>query len=216
MNRKVRKHVDRRAQEWGIAVPGNADEILDRAGRHWSDQGIHVKFRARRYYDNDMLNANAPNIFRKATLLTPEWAANLILRPSEELENAFASTVGHEIGHTVKFWNPLSHLLYLHFCFWLNEVYADFYARKEFLNGDTDAQIRAMRFKRAYRISRFREMGKPEDKADKDCMSHPSRETRIRYIENFDTFDENLVRQIAEDTGCRSRRAIKKACNFYL
>ena len=152
VSRKVMKFVADKAAEWKVPMPDNAEDILRGIQEQSDTEKGPVRFAAGSF--GDRLNANAKNMVRRYTIISPAWAAVLVLKDSADARNAFMATIGHEAGHAIKFHWPFLHMPYPKFYCWLNETYADFYARKEFLKGDTDAEIRAMQFKRNYNVAK--------------------------------------------------------------
>lgn len=204
MDEKVLKHVVQRSKEWGIPLPSNVQDILANIEDSFQEKGILLRFSEGRGLSSDKLGANA-GLFRSSfIMLTPEWAAYLVLKNSDVVQNAFLSTVGHEMTHKEgKDINPFRHLLNIKFVAWTNEVHADFGAKNKMLQNSHARLISALKFKLSQKVN------------DCEDCSHPSWKRRIHYAENFETFDEKLIRQIAKDARCKNKKLIQKVIDHY-
>ena len=49
---------------------------------------------------------------------------------------------------------------------------------------------------------------------DKSDFTHPSWARRLYYAENYN-FNEDLIKKIAEDVGCKNKKLIKEISEFY-
>ena len=116
MNEKVLKHVRQRSKKWGIPLPSNTKDSLANIEDSFQEKGIYLRFAKGRGLNSSKLGANA-GLFRSSfIMLTPEWAAYLVLKNSDVVQNAFLSTVGHEMTHKEgKDINPFRHLLNVRF-----------------------------------------------------------------------------------------------------
>lgn len=204
MDEKVLRHVVQRSEEWDISLPLNTQDILTNIEDSFQKKGIHLRFANGRGLSSDKLGANA-GLFRSSFIvLTPEWAAYLVLKNSDIVQNAFLSTVGHEMTHKEgKDINPFRHLLNIRFVAWTNEVHADFGAKNKMLQNSHARLISALKFKLSQKVN------------DCEDCSHPSWKRRIHYAENFETFDEKLIRQIAGDAKCKNKKLIQKVIDHY-
>lgn len=203
MERKVLRHLEKRSREWNIDLPFDPKVAIRNIEKEYKERGINIGFSAKRFDNSEKLNANAGLFHSSKIVLSPEWAAYLLMRNDEDVTNAFLATLGHELSHNEKYIPPYFHLFSLKFVSWVNEVYADFSSENKFLHGDRKLLINTMEFKRS------------KKREDKDDRLHPSWKRRIHYAESFETFDEKLIRQIAKDAGCKSENLIQKVIDYY-
>lgn len=203
MEKKVLYHVEKRAMEWNADLPVDLKEAIEEIEKDYQRKGINISFSAKRFEKPERLNANA-GFFRSSKIVfSPEWAAYLLFRNDDTVTNAFLSTLGHELSHKEKFIYPFFYPFDFTFVAWTNEVYADFNSGKHFLNNDRQRLINGMQFK-------LKKKGE-----DIEDNTHPSWQRRIYYAENFESFNEDLILQIAKDARCKDKKLIQKIINYY-
>ena len=85
---------------------------------------------------------------------------------------------------------------------WVQEVYCDFYGADLMADGIKENLIKSIIYK----------------SKDKDCnkydISHPSWNKRLEYAQTG-KFNEHLIRQIYEDSGCENNILLNKVIEFY-
>lgn len=136
-------------------------------------------------------------------LATQEWLINLIIDETDNTQNAFLITLGHELTHQdeevskknisnedKKFVN------------WVIEVYCDFGAAKKMVEYSRERLIKSMEYKINMKHSSI------EDE------NHPSWNNRLKYATNYN-FDKKLIKQIYTDSGCKNEKLLNKAIEFY-
>ena len=101
-------------------------------------------------------------------------------------------------------WGMIIVLFFSRFFFiaYVNELYADFGAAEKMANSSRQKLLDAMEYKKARKNK------------DEGTCDHPSWAQRIYYAEHYD-FGEELIRQIAKDTGCNNQKIIDKVCKHY-
>ena len=167
-----------------------------------------LKFQETHNTNPSSLNANAGWKKCRTIIVTPEWAAQLVLNDSFEVRNAFAITIGHELTHKKK--EPFviqCTRKRTQFFAYVREVHADFGAAQMMCNSSRDALLCSMHFKKKFK----------EDTVglkDKDRFTHPSWKSRIFYVSEFN-FGEALVRQIANDLKYRNKKTIAYMANYF-
>lgn len=148
-----------------------------------------------------LLNGKAVN--PNGILLTPEWAARLLLYNDDDTINAFLVTVGHEMTHNEgDFSTKGFHGKHKKFINWVNEVHADFGAAQSMVNSNRNKLLASME----YKIK-----SKPHSK---DSYTHPSWRHRKKYVE-IGAFNKTLIETIATDTGCTNEKLIYKVAEYY-
>ena len=203
MERKVLRHLEKRSREWGINLPAAPEAAIKAIEKKYKERGANIGFSAKRFEHPEKLDANA-GLFRSSKVIfSSEWIAYLLMRNDEEVTNAFLAALGHELAHKEKYIPPYLHLFSVKFVAWVNEVYADFLSENKFLHGNRQLLLNSMNFKRSKKGE------------DKDDRLHPSWKRRIHYAENFETFDEKLIRQIAKDARCKNKKLIQKVIDHY-
>ena len=136
------------------------------------------------------------------------WAQEIIRNYYDQ--NILASariSIGHEFAHITKRPRNLGHDKSLDtFLMWCDEIQADFNGAK-FFDFGREELIQSCKHKQQYKLTYI---GK-----DKSSPSHPSWTKRLHYAANFN-FDDDLIRQIAKDTGtCISNKMIDQILNHY-
>ncbi len=117
---------------------------------------------------------------------------------------AFRLTIGHEMTHQEKdyfFFKPFSKAQ--KFVDWVNEVHADYGGIVKAFNGDVYRGIKALEFKE-----------KCKGDKDKDGLSHPAWKRRREYVEKYD-FNADLIKEIANFTGCNDKKLVESISNHY-
>ena len=151
-----------------------------------------IKFSTFPSLNNGSLGANAGF---SHIIFSLEWAAYLVLKNDKTVWNAFLCSIGHELTHRDgNDINSFLHPINIRFIAWANEVHADFESENKMLGQSRSRLIAAMKFKYS------------QKEQDQDSCSHPSWKRRIHYAENFETFDEKLIRQIAKDARLQKRK----------
>lgn len=193
--------LERMRRKWGILNTVNDYEELN-------ENRIVFSF-----FKNDFskyLNASA-NI-PKRIIFSYEWAVQLVLSDSKEVLNAFTITVGHELTHKRGNMRCIGTKSDKQFINWINEVYCDFNASQLMCKGSRELLVRASKYKREMNAPRKKKhiLRKP----NKDSLTHPSWNQRVKYAENFN-FDENLVREIASYLKYNNEKVIQMVCDYY-
>lgn len=134
------------------------------------------------------------------------WALQLFINPTAETEHAFQTSLGHEISHL----NDYPYAAYKgkqrKFIRYTNEIRADFNGILLGVNGNVSVGLSCIEYKK----KRCGLQSHYFSSAD-----HPSWNRREKYISNFLTFDEFLIRQIAKDVGCKDQNLITSVVSHY-
>lgn len=193
-------YIKKRAIELGLPYT-EAEPILREAVKFPFTGNTKIKFSL--FLAGNMRQLNAISMWKGLILVSAEWAARLVLDPDEDVRNAFIFTIGHEMTHQKRDY------LFLdfptkdkRFADWVSEVHADYGGALLVFEGRTEPSVQAMEFK------------KSNAKNNRDSVSHPSWKRRIEYLLRG-TFDSNLIRLIAKDTGCNNEKLINALCRFY-
>lgn len=149
------------------------------------------------------LTLGANSQFKNKIYISAEWAALLLTNNSVEIKNAFKITIGHELTHKDPTFTTSKYRgKKLKFINWVNEVYCDFGAASKMVNKDKNNLEKAIKFKIK---------NKPNNKETK---THPSWKQRLIYAQTG-KFDEHLIRQIYEDSGCKNDTLLNEVIDFY-
>lgn len=172
-----------------------------------NDAGYDLVFMKRVLDDKDCVNADCGWFKCSPITVTPEWLVKIVLNHNDdELRNAFRFTLGHELAHKERWCFPVALTrggsTYIA---QLNEVYADFGAAKIVADGNRDAMLRSIQYKKNEYLNK--------DDTKKDG-SHPSWERRERYATYFD-FGPELIIEIAKELGCHGTLVEKRMLKFY-
>ena len=198
----TRYYVKKQAKKKNIIVPSNYIEILSEYCKLVESYGYKLHFRWHLANDYDKLGANA-GFFNSPILVTTEWAARLVLENTEEVRTAFLLSLGHELTHKEKDIYILTKgLCSLKFSLQINEVHADYGAVLKFVNSNRALALMGMNYKMKFK------------NINKESFEHPSWLKRKEYIQKYN-FDEQLIRQIAEDVGCKNETVIKTVINHF-
>jgi hypothetical protein len=193
-------YIKKRAKELGLPYM-EAEPILREAVKLPFIDNTKIDFSL--FLAGDLRQLNAISMWRGLILASAEWAARLVLEPGEEVRNAFIFTMGHEMTHQKKDYFflgfPTSDKCFVN---WVSEAYADFGGAMLAFDGKIEPSIFAMEYKRR------------NAKNNKDTISHPSWERRIRLVSSG-SFDTELIHLIASDTGCKNEKLINALCRFY-
>lgn len=158
------------------------------------------------YFYYYLLEPNKPNanaFSYKKIKINSAWAIKLLNNLNdEELLNAFAITIGHELGHKEKHINRLYHLPNLKFLSWVQEVYCDFYGTAILAKNEKNKLISSIMYKMK---------NKNQDYSD---TSHPSWNQRLEYA-RYGQFDDKLIAKIYENSGCKSEKILSIVLDFY-
>lgn len=201
--KSTKKYIENKAGKDKIVIPDNYENILNQYCIAVANFGYTLEFREGRNLTKSKLNANAGLFKNSSIVVTPEWAAQLVLYNTEEVHNAFKMTIGHELTHKDKDICVLRYgIRYIKFIAYINEVHADFGAAQKMANSNRDTLLKSLRYKKSF------------TDVEKDDPTHPTWEKRISYVENFD-FNKDLIQQIAKDVGCTNKNLIDKVCNHY-
>ena len=186
-----------------LDIPQNYEQILEYYINETKQFGYVLEFKAGRGNPSSELHANAGITPRMSILVTPEWAAHLVLYNTDEVHNAFRITLGHELTHKEK---QLCELQYSPFAMKLiahvNEVHADFGGTQKMANSSKKALIESIEYKKQFR------------KNDKSDCFHPSWALRLKYAQ-IGSFDFNLIQEIARDVKYTNSDTIRRISEFY-
>lgn len=153
----------------------------------------------------------ASSAMKNRIAVSAEWAARLILFDSEDTQNTFQITLGHELSHkdgdfAFLFWERKNRC-FIHkedrkFVNWVTECHHDYAAVEKMYSCSKKKLLASMEYKIKL---------KPNNN---DSNSHPSWNRRKGYVENYD-FNLDLINKIASDTGCTNSILIKNICDYY-
>lgn len=139
-------HIIRRAINKKKKIPKHIIEKLEDLENRTFPHNTKIRFTFFKDDFSKLLNAKAipPNY----VIISPEWAATLILENNITVENSFNITVGHEITHNLgDFSDAKLKNNDKYFISWINEVHADFGAAKEMANNSRNKLIQSMYYK---------------------------------------------------------------------
>lgn len=197
----VRRHILAQAKKEKVRVQ-SIDAILKKQVAALGLNDNKIIFSWLLDFGRKTLNATA--FFPGYIILNAQWAAHLVLYDSEMVNNAFRQTIGHELTHKENdyaFWEYFTKEK--KFINWINEVHADFGSAEKTLDYSRDKLRQSLEYKRRAK----------RDK-DKDSFTHPSWQTRCKYVEHYD-FNEKLIKRVAKDTGCDNTGLIENVCRHY-
>lgn len=208
---KIGAYIKRKAKKLKLNVPDNWKEIINKLSVIPSECNTEIKYTAD-IFSADLLSMQLQrdgSIQAKA-----EWAAHLVLYNTEEVKNTFLVTVGHELTHAEKdnsfLFKQYKRRHYKKFINWIDEVYADFGGVQKMGCNSRKKLISAIDYKIINKKQKYRYT----PRSLKDGYTHPSWQRRRYYAENFN-FNEQLIRQVAEDTGCKDEQLIQQVCDYY-
>lgn len=155
-----------------------------------------------------LLNGKAVN--PNGILLTPEWAARLLLLNDDDTITAFLITIGHEMTHNEGDFSTNGFQgKNKKFISWTNEVHADFCAAQKMVDSSKERLLLSMDYKIKLKLEqknnfmrRFME------------LSHPSWHQRKSYVE-IGSFNKALIEMIARQTGCTNKELINDIATYY-
>lgn len=192
--------IQRRARELGRPYRGTQSALAEACSLPFlNGTSIHFTW----FLDGPTRRPNAMSMWNGLILVNAEWAARLVLYDDDEVREAFAFTMGHEMTHQAgdySFFDLRGNGL--RFVNWVSEVHADFGGAALAFDGRLEPAVRAIDYKRA---------GK---KKDADSLAHPSWLHRRKYVETG-AFDAGLISRIASDCNCRNMVLIDKVNEFY-
>jgi len=147
---------------------------------------------------------NASSIIPFTIVIYSKWAIKILENNDSETRNAFLLTLGHELTHKDKeFLSIIYFKKSKKFINWVNEVHADFGAAEKIVNSKREKLLLAMEYKSKLNPNSV------------DRQSHPSWKRRLDYATNYN-FDENLIKQIYKDSGCKNTELLNKVLDFYI
>lgn len=213
----IKAHIIHRSKKLNKSIPNDISTKIDEYENMFAP-GNSIKFSFIK--DGFFVILNGRAIGSNGILLTPEWAARLLLYDNDITQNAFLITLGHEITHTEgDFSSKKLKENDKKFVNWVNEIHADFGAAKKMVKCDRQKLMASIQYKMdAKKEPRCKLLNKYIKKAlnlmHSDEYTHPTWETRLEYASNYD-FDENLIKRIASETGCTNDALIKEICAYY-
>lgn len=92
--------------------------------------------------------------------------------------------------------------------------YDDFDAAEKMANGSKQKLLDSMNYKSKINESIISHSKSNKNAKNKKNSSHPSWPQRKEYVD-LGTFDEKLIRQIAEETDCINETLIRNVCSYY-
>lgn len=211
----IKRYVIKRSKKLNKSIPADINrKIYEFENMFAPDIWIRVSYMKDGF--TSLLNGKAVN--PNGVLLTPEWAARLLLFNDDDTINAFLVTVGHEMTHnegdfsTRGFYSENKK-----FINWVNEVHADFGAAQRMVNSNKTKLLESI----DYKIN----LKKPKKNIllillEKFVLlfinesTHPSWKQRRAYAETG-AFNRKLIDTIATDTGCTNIGLIEDIANFY-
>ena len=151
----------------------------------------------------------AANANRKCIFYSPLWIYLVVAKPNL-WKPAFLLSIGHELAHCFdpkrKLWERFFRAkAERRFYKWLCEVRNDFEGMKTVQEFKPDwsrkTLIRAME-RKAKMYDKDKKPGKMA------TMSHPSWDTRIMLLKKYDSFNYDVVEEVAALAGCKNRKYI--------
>lgn len=203
--KSTKKYIEKQARTKNIAIPSNYEDILNQFCEIAKGFGHKLEFRKGRGLSKNTLNANAGLFKNSSIVVTPEWAAQLVLCNKENISDIFKITIGHELTHKEKQLCPIKYIpkiKFIKFLSQVNEVHADFGAAKKMANGNRKQLLDSIEYKKSLK------------KIDKEYFGHPSWTRRKIYVENYN-FNNELIQKIAKDIGYTKQNQIDKVCKYY-
>lgn len=212
----IRAHIIHRSKKLDKSIPNDIGPKIDEYENMFAPDNS-IKFSFIKDGFSVLLNGKATG--SNGILLTPEWAARLLLYNDDDTINAFLITIGHEMTHnegdfsTNGFQDKNKK-----FINWVNEVHADFGAAEKMVECNRQKLINSMPYKVDAKKSKCKWLNKLMKKIfnllHSDEYTHPTWETRIEYAKEYD-FNEKLIQKIAKDTGCGNKKLIERAWQHY-
>lgn len=213
----IKIHIIHRSKKLNKSIPNDIGSKIDEYENMFVPDNL-VKFSFIKDGFFVLLNGRATGV--NGILLTPEWAARLLLDNNDDTINAYLITIGHEMTHNEgdfsingfqgknkKFIN------------WVNEVHADFGAAEKMVEYNRQKLIDSMQYKmdakkkpKCKLLNNF--IKKALNLLHSDEYTHPTWETRLEYATNYN-FDKELIEKIASETGCTNDALIKEICAYY-
>lgn len=205
LNKRTLKLLKEKSIKDNVVFPKNYDEVLQKYYEIAKKFGYNLSFNFNKIFESkDELNANAGLPFKFFPILIfPEWTYRLICHFTEEIENAFLLTLGHEMTHKENDLFVFKHVgKNKKFFAYINEIHADFGGAKKLGNNNRENLIQALFYK------------KKNTDVNKNTKSHPSWDKRIEYATNYN-FNEELIRKIASDVKVTDEKIINIACHHF-
>lgn len=197
----VKMHICKRAKEHNIKYINGMEDVLQKFIQMPQMNGYNLAFLYMQSDGRRVLQASAA--IPKTITSSAEWAAVLVLKNDDIVNNAYQITLGHELGHKngdFPVWKNKKENR--KFIYWTTEVHHDFYAAQLVAESSRKRLLDALIFKKNFK------------EKDISSLTHPSWEKRVFYAENFD-FGFDLIAKIAEDTQCKDHNSIKNVNDFY-
>lgn len=193
-------YIKRKAKHHDILLPHDYIKTLDGYQKY---SNYKIYFIGNFAYKNNKLRASAS--FPNYIIFSSEWSYQLLVNNSDELQNAFIETLGHEEAHKEKELHASSKASEKEkiFCKKVNEVHCDFRGTQKKLNSNRQLLIQALKFKYHF-----------NNEPDKYSKTHPRWCERIDYATNYN-FDEKLIRRVALDNSFTDEDVIMKASTHF-
>lgn len=193
-------YLRKQAKRENRILPDNYLDILKQVEKRNLPNGIHLRFSWLYKHTSTLDGVSFPS---KYILLSTAWAFYIIFNNDDEMKNAFNITIGHEMTHKECDIFVLKHgPQFVKFIAYVNELHADFGAAQKMANSNRQSLLDSMKYKKEH---------KDEDKGN---SSHPTWTQRIYYTEHYD-FNQELIQQIAMDTGCKKQDIIDEVCEHF-
>lgn len=210
INERTVKFIKRKAQQNKVSFPNNYKSRLQGYYDVAKSFGYKLSFdysKKNKFYNvySDILTANAGwSLKNFPILVSPEWAYRLLCCHSDDVENAFLITLGHEMTHKANkdICTCSINIKNSKFKAYINEVHADFNSTHILCNNNRDKLVNALLYKKS---SATKLNGN---------YSHPSWDKRIEYATNYN-FNEELIRKIASDVKVTDEKIISIACHHF-
>jgi len=196
-------YVRRKAKKEHRSLPKNYKLILREFAEKYCTNKVKIHYLW--LWDAGGRFPNASATIPGVILINSVWVSLLIDKYADKTTtDAFKMTISHEMTHQENeffYIEPFSRNQ--KFVNWINEIHADYGGIIKAFDGDANRGINALEFKK-----------KCKGEKDKDGRSHPSWKRRIAYIRKYD-FNDDLIKKVAEITGCKNQKLINKLCMFY-
>lgn len=211
----IKVHIIHRSNKLNKSIPNDIGSKIDEYENMFAPDNL-VKFSFIKDGFSVLLNGKATGSNR--ILLTPEWAARLLLCNDDDTINAFLLTVGHEMTHNEgDFSTKGFHGINKKFINWVNEVHADFGATQKMVYSNKEKLLNSIDYKIAAKEEKKNILLKLLEKTVLVFInetSHPSWKQRKVYAETG-VFDKALIETIAINTGCIDNDLINDVVNYY-
>lgn len=173
-------------------------KILDKYIKIAKENDIKIKFATSRISNQDNLNSNAGLFKRSKVVFNSKWAAICFWGDSKFIQDMFLTTLLHEKSHKLNDTYIVSfNKETIRFVAWINEVKADLYS---FVNS---------KFSKQYYLEFLQYKTKDKNKQDHDFY-HPSWSYRFYILEKYCVFNEEVIRNIANELNYNKEKVINK------